>query len=166
MDWQTTTTEKIVFSVGLLVVIGMVSGYRTAINYTDSIPKGLYFIQEKVPGEGEYTLIKKDSILQYAINRGYIAQGSYIGKKIVGTSGDTVVVSESGVFINGLKQPVSQPKQFGRKNRTMPNGFGTYILSSNEVLILGETSSSFDSRYFGPVGRKFLKGTLVPILTL
>ncbi|SHG54344.1 signal peptidase I/conjugative transfer signal peptidase TraF,TIGR02771 [Fodinibius roseus] len=165
MDWQITTTDKIVVSVGILVIIGMFSGYKVTINYTDSIPKGLYFIQNEVPGKGDYTLITKQNLLDFATGRGYIADGSYIGKKIVGTPGDTVVVSSKGVYVNSKEQVASQPIKVDRNNRSMPHNIGTQIIKENEVFLLGETKDSFDSRYYGTIKAKYLKGTLIPIIT-
>src|SRR5699024_4665309 len=78
----------------------------------------------------------------------------------------TFVVSESEVFINGLKQPFRRLKQFDRKNRTMPNVCGIYILRSIEVFLLCIILITFVSRYFVPVGRKLLQVTIVAILTL
>src|SRR5699024_1765808 len=157
--------DKIVIAVGVSVFLGMVSGFKVTINYTNSIPKGLYFIQKGTASKGEYTLLTKKELLDFATSRGYIAKGSYIGKKVAATMGDTVVVSRRGVYINNIKQPDSQPKDFDQAHRSMPNNVGTYILNKNEVFLLGETTNSFDSRYFGKVKSKYLKGILVPILT-
>lgn len=155
----------ITLALGAGVVACLFFGLRFSINYSSSIPKGLYLVENAPPSVGNYTLLTDSTILHFAESRGYILAGTAIGKKIVAGPGDTARVSQKGVFVNGVKIPLSKPLAYDSKGRKMSVCYGSVVLDSLHVFLMGHNPRSFDSRYFGPIKISSLKYTLQPVLT-
>lgn len=149
--------------IGVCILVLTLSGFQLTINYTESIPAGLYFVQKQRAEKGEYTLITSRRVLQYAKKRHYIASGSLIGKRIIAAAGDRVCVTNIGVFLNGDRVPYSRPLTYDSEGRRMPKVRGCIRLSDRQVFVMGEEVKSFDSRYFGPITR--YKYKLIPLIT-
>jgi type IV secretory pathway protease TraF len=52
-----------------------------------------------------------------------------------------------------------------RRGLGLPAWAGCRRLAADELLVLGDTPTSFDSRYFGPVRRTAVEGVYVEALT-
>lgn len=148
-------------AVCLLVLI--VGGFNLTINYTGSIPEGLYYVQDDKAEKGDYTLVTSPKVLRRAEARGYIASGTFIGKRIIAGAGDVICIKSDGVFLNGHRVPASNPLLYDSAGRPMPKLRGCIKLSGRKVFVMGEEPKSFDSRYFGPITS--YKETLVPVVT-
>lgn len=74
----------------------------------------------------------------------------YLLKRVAAISGDEVQVSSHGIVINGILQKNSKQYKKGRGIALYPLPIG-YIhkLKTHEYFMLGETTHSVDSRYFG-----------------
>lgn len=82
-------------------------------------------------------------------------------KRVIGLGGDSVVVSEEGVFLNGqlLQEPYSAPSS--RQEEPGDNGYGAYRVPDGQHFLMGDNREhSFDSRYpgFGAVDSKRIIG--------
>ncbi len=93
----------------------------------------------------------------------------FVGR-VVGLPGETVVVKDGAVFINGQKQP-PPPEIAGIEYLSeIVEGYpaATFVdrespdqLGQDEFCVLGDFSkNSLDSRYFGPVPRKKINGVV------
>lgn len=156
-----------------LLVVGMATGAR--LNVTRSLPPGLYWAVDRPierhayvrfcpPNEGAFAL---------ALERGYLSDngacpgGSPMIKRVAGLAGDSVEAEESGVRINGRTLPLSAFRKTDGAGRPMPQlGRGERQLRDSELWVMSDTNDrSFDSRYFGPIDRAWVKEVLVPVLT-
>ncbi|AUH71147.1 conjugative transfer signal peptidase TraF [Legionella sainthelensi] len=146
-------------------------GFR--INRTESIPIGLYRITSAAPIKNAYVIFCPDDreAFRLARNRGYIDQGlncggyGYLMKKVVAVSGDILSVTNEGVFVNHMLIPYSKPKLQDGMNRALPQlQITNYSLQKDEVMTMTSQSEwSFDSRYYGLVHTRQIKGMLTPI---
>ncbi|MFO8834974.1 conjugative transfer signal peptidase TraF [Legionella pneumophila serogroup 1] len=146
-------------------------GFR--INLTESIPIGLYRITSVTPIKNAYVIFCPDDreSFRLARNRGYINQGlncggyGYLMKKVVAVSGDTLSVTNKGVFVNHMLIPYSKPKLQDGMNRALPQLQVTnYSLQKDEIMTMTSQSEwSFDGRYYGLVHTRQIKGMLTPI---
>lgn len=146
-------------------------GFR--INLTESIPIGLYRITSAAPIKNAYVIYCPDDreAFRLARNRGYIDHGlncggyGYLMKKVVAVSGDTLSVTNEGVFVNHMLIPYSKPKLQDGMNRVLPQLRVTnYPLQKDEVMTMTSQSEwSFDGRYYGLVHTRQIKGMLTPI---
>jgi conjugative transfer signal peptidase TraF len=145
----------------------------TRFNFSSSMPKGWYRTVYKAPQVGDtITLCLPFSFAQFAYQRHYIDAGACpdhtqpLVKKIVAGSGDVVVVTKNTVRINGLPLPHSARLSYDSKGRFMPAiALGVYHLQASEVWLYGvQDAHSWDSRYFGPIEKKYLRQVVVPTL--
>src|SRR5258707_10510896 len=98
-----------------LVVIALITsfilfGHRLIVNRTHSLPVGLYYWSNVPIKNGSIVLFKPDQstpLQQLGINRGYEERKLPLLKRVVALAGDVVLVSSSGVSINGQLLPNS-----------------------------------------------------------
>lgn len=128
------------------------------LNETPSMEKGVYVRLGEVDG------LKQGDIIAMPMNRaarnylvkklGYLEDTMLI-KRVAGLSGDLVCRQGSLVTINKRSLVAARADQQGTP---LPAWYGCRTLTTNEVFILGDHPSSFDSRYFGPVSLGELAG--------
>ena len=128
------------------------------LNETPSMAKGAYV------RVGEVGDLKSGDIIAMPMNsaaRNYLVKqlgypkDTMLIKRVAGLSGDLVCRHNSVVTIN---QRTLVAASLDRQGILLPAWHGCRTLSTNEVFILGDHPSSFDSRYFGPVSRGELAG--------
>lgn len=89
----------------------------------------------------------------------------YLLKRIVAVGGDSVKIIDAGVEINNKLYPNSKGILKHKDVNLLPQAFNMIKLKKNQFFLLGETPTSYDSRYFGVVTESqiykkvlFLKG--------
>ena len=82
--------------------------------------------------------------------------------------GDVVVLSKSGLQVNGKLLGNTAPRSQDSNARPLPHyPFGTYRVGSGTVWVASSYHPlSFDSRYFGPISTSIIRHRLKPFLTL
>ncbi|WP_166255997.1 S26 family signal peptidase [Marinobacter salicampi] len=90
--------------------------------------------------------------------------GTLLVKFLMGFPGDTVKVSDDGVFVNGNKVAVAGLPNAEKLGREPKDFHGEKVLGDDEFWILGTTPESFDSRYWGSVGYEQIKARAYPFL--
>ena len=80
-------------------------------------------------------------------------------KRVVGVAGDVVKITPAGVFINGKEVPNSKFQAVGYDGIPMPKPkcLDSCTIQKGEIWLAGDTLTSYDSRYFGPVLIKNLR---------
>ncbi|MFM6831401.1 MAG: conjugative transfer signal peptidase TraF [Novosphingobium sp.] len=172
---KTITSATSVGGIALLLLgaVCQVAGAR--INTSKSIPLGLYWTTNAPMAKGAYVLVcpPDGNVFRQAKERGYIGAGfcpgdyGYLMKRVAATQRDTVTVTSEGVRVNGERLPLSAPLQADKAGRPLPRyrANGT-VLGHAEVLLMSDGSpTSFDGRYFGPIGRAQLVTAITPVLT-
>jgi type IV secretory pathway protease TraF len=135
------------------------------INETISMAKGTYV------RTGDAQSLKRGDIIAMPMNA---SAESYLGeklgypkdtmliKRVAGLSGD--VMCRQGIEVSINTQTVyAAPRDSG--GNVLPPWSGCHVLLPNEVFLLGDHASSFDSRYFGPVTKPELSGTYKAVMT-
>ena len=138
---------------------GWLAGLR--VNLTGSMPVGIYTTARGTPTRGSIVLACLPSdVAVFAKMRGYVPHGGScpsgvlpVGKPILALPGDTVVVTTTGLLVNGVLVPNSEPLSRDTKGRPLPRPQpGHYVVDADELWLVSAYSRfSFDSRYFGPV---------------
>lgn len=86
--------------------------------------------------------------------RGALGDGRSIIKRVVGTPGDTVLLSDGALTVNGLP-----PEGPALPDDGDPALDGEWSLGPDEFFLLGDAPAfSADSRAFGPVSRRAIVG--------
>jgi len=162
-----------VLSLFLLALVGGLAGY--CINLTASMPLGIWKKSPLVQ-RGSYVAacIPPDTeAAQIAHKRGYLPSGKCPGgfapllKQVEALPGDTVLLTDEAVYINGLALPTSRTQATDSQGRTLPSfPRGSYrVLPGLYWLFATTNPNSFDSRYFGPVPETSIVTSLVPVAT-
>jgi len=74
-------------------------------------------------------------------------------KEIAATTGQTVTLKRSGVWVDGHRLPNSHVDLWtpGHRHRIVHYPFGTYPLERGQVWLYAPGNYAFDSSYYGPV---------------
>ena len=107
--------------------------------------------------------------MQRARERGYLAPGwgcdggvAPLLKQVVALPGDWVDVSPDGIRVNGREIANSARLAVDGAGRPMPPPAAGEVPAGHIWLFSGH-AQSFDSRYFGPVARAAVIGTVAPL---
>lgn len=135
------------------------------INETISMAKGAYI------RTGSAQRVERGDIIAMPMNRpardylgeklGY-PKDTMLIKRVAGLSGD--VMCRDGIEVTINAQTVQAARRDSGGN-LLPYWSGCHVLLPNEVFLLGDHVSSFDSRYFGPVTKAELSGTYKALMT-
>jgi len=162
--------RKLVALVVIAVIASLILfGHRLIVNRTHSLLVGLYYWSDVPIKKGSIVLFKPDQstpLKQLGIERGYEARELPLLKRVVALAGDVVSVSSSGVSINGQLLPNSAPlfRDEAGKRLAMAQ-LDHFRLGTDQAFLMGVTSTSWDSRYFGPVALSRCSGFFFPVLT-
>ena len=77
-------------------------------------------------------------------------------KRIAALAGDEICATASDISING--QFVAERRTVDGEGRALPRWQGCRTLRIDEFFLLGDTTDSFDARYWGPVRRSQIEG--------
>ena len=153
-------------SVGFL--IGMVLGAiaivptpRLLWNASASAPVGLYLITPGAPLDvGDMVAARTPAgVRQLAAMRGYLPSGVPLVKRVAAMQGSRVCALRTRIIVDGRK--VAHRRNHDGQGRTMPWWTGCRQLQTGQFLLLNRPAGSFDSRYFGPVGKEAILGKAV-----
>jgi len=148
----------------LFVVVLIVLRGTLAINLSESIPRGLYLQSGTGNLErGDLILFHNEMADRIGAERGYKRPGAMLGKRIAAIAGDTIQVS-GAVRVNGrmVGKPALERDTAGR-----PLSPFIYrgVVPQGQLLVLGETENSFDSRYYGLIETGEVTSKLKPLVT-
>ena len=139
---------------------------RLVWNATASAPTGLYWVQHPVALQlGDLALAQlPPSVQNFAAQRGYLPRGVPLVKHVAALAGDRICGDGIVLTRNGLVLALRFARDHLRRPLPLWNGCRT--LRAFDVLLVNDTvAHSFDGRYFGPVDRAAMLGTLVPLWT-
>ena len=121
--------------------------YGTHIPFTDKV-----IWRIKHPKRGDIVVFKCP-----------VEQDKYYIKRVIGEPGDTIEVKDKIVYINGKKindpwgrhyDPTIYPRDMNPRDN-----FGPFKVPHDTYFVMGDNrDSSFDSRFWGPVEYKFIRG--------
>lgn len=173
MSKSKTLISLISITVIALLACGIFFTMGGIINSGSGIPPGLYWKVDKPLAIGKAVVFcpTNKPVFQDAKKRGMINEGSCpdgygsLMLKVAGKRKDIVTINETGVYINDILLPGSQPLLKDRSGQIMPtNTVNHYELKENEVVLMSEpTENPFDSRYFGPIEADQIDSVISPI---
>jgi conjugative transfer signal peptidase TraF len=132
------------------------------LNPTDSAVRGLYLLvpADTVARGEEVAARLPEEAAELAAERGYLPLGLPVIKTVWAIAGDHVCAEEGHVSAPDRPDLTALPRD--RSGRELPLWSGCRTLNSGEVFLASdEVSTSFDSRYFGPVGTESVLGQVV-----
>ena len=168
------TTLVLTLSIGLFVssILFRIGGIY--INTTPSLPVGLYRVVDEPVTKGAYVAFcpPQRDVFDWAVARGYIHPGNCPGgygqllKRVHAVAGDTVLIDETGITVNGQLLPNSIPIRADAYSAALPQYRFNAVLNESECLLLSDLNPhSFDARYFGVIGREQIVHVVRPVIT-
>lgn len=139
---------------------------RVAYNASASAPLGWYRIDATAAIKpNDYVLVRlPPAIAMLAEQRGYLPSHIPLLKRVAAMAGTAVCVRHDVLFIDGM--PRARLRSHDGQGRALPRWMPCRVLAADELVLLNtEHAASFDSRYFGPVSLRALRGKAVPIWT-
>lgn len=164
-------------TVALVAAAGMAAAAGVRVNWTPSLPVGLYAKREAPEGATPRRGVIVEACLPsgaaaFALKRGYVGPGPCpsgtmpLLKPAAAVHGDTVDIAEDGVRVNGTLVAGPGLEQDSQGRPLPPLVPGTYAVVPGTVWILSDHDPrSFDSRYFGPVPVESVRASARPLLT-
>ena len=162
-------------SIGLFVLSIVLRFGGFYINTTPSLPVGLYRIVDEPVSKDAYVAFcpPQSDVFDWAIARGYINPGDCPGgygqllKRVHAVAGDTVLIDQSGITVNGELLPNSAPIHSDAHGAALPQYRFNAVLGESEFLLLSDLNPhSFDARYFGVIERTQMVHVVRPVVTL
>lgn len=136
------------------------------LNFTPSIPRGVYWISPGVrPQRGDLvTFPIPESVRDLLYDRQYVPRSiRLLAKPVTAISGDRVCVRDHQLLVNG--HVAGNVLDLDRDGKPMPQYSGCGVLHAGELFVSTPHDNSFDSRYFGPIELPVVLGTLSALLT-
>lgn len=132
------------------------------LNETPSLPKGIYLRSfDQTPRRGAVIAVQPPPVARrYLASLGMPASVPLL-KRIAAVGGEQVCRTGEGLRWSG-RMAMARPRD--RRGSPLPAWAGCRRLGADELLVMGDTPTSFDSRYFGPVRRSSLAGVYVEAL--
>lgn len=144
---------------GLATLCGLVPDRHSPpvlVNESPSVPKGLYLrLGTSSPEPGDIVGLRQPQMARAYLGGLGIPPDLLLLKRLAGRPGDTVCRHNRLVTTPRLRV---QALEADSQGRPLPTWAGCRLLGRDEVFLLGDTGSSFDSRYFGPVGAGEITG--------
>ena len=136
--------------------------FGVRVNRSDSLTGILYWIVPLMEGEavniGDSVLIDlsriSNPVIERSIERGYVTRTANqpMLKRIAGVPGDTVVIEDGFLSVNGDLTKITVASQDSRGGRL--SAYPTPMtLPPNHYWLTSDPARGFDSRYFGPIHR-------------
>lgn len=146
----------------LAIAAALTSGRPAVINESPSLPRGLYVASAREIGRGSVVMLQQpDASRRYLVRLGYPADLPLL-KRVAGLPGDLVCTSPDAVRVAGQ---VARVLAADRRGTELPAWRGCRRLGREELFLLGDSATSFDSRYFGPVRVADVRGPYREVLT-
>lgn len=162
-------------SIGLFVlsIVLRIGGFY--INTTPSLPVGVYRIADEPVTKGAYVAFcpPQRDVFDWAVVRGYINPGDCPGgygqllKRVHAVAGDTVLIDETGITVNGQLLPNSIPIRADAYGAALPQYRLDAVLGESKYLLLSDLNPhSFDARYFGVIDQAQIVHVVRPAIIL
>lgn len=118
----------------------------------------VYFVKKRVES------INKGSIYAFEAQglEPFFKDGTWLGKYVTGVAGDTVVINEHGVFVNG-QLVVTGFAVAEKAGVTAEELYRTFTIGKGQVFFTGTAERSYDSRYYGLVDVSHIVGEAIPL---
>lgn len=149
-----------------LVLLKVTVGGRLLINFTPSIPRGVYWISRGTePHRGDLVTFPIPADVQDLIyQRHYVSPAiRLLAKPVVGVGGDHICMRDHQLFLG--EQRIARVLERDQQGLPLEPRSICRALGNDELFVATRHDNSFDSRYFGSIPKAVVLGTLTPLAT-
>lgn len=138
---------------------------RLIFNTTASAPLGFYWLAANEPAVGDLALVRPpQSLARWMAIRGYLPLNVPLIKHVAAVGGQSVCGRGGLIRIDG--RAVAKSLRRDHLGRPLAAYSGCRTLRADEVLLLNpDAPRGLDGRYFGPLPRHCVAGSLRPLWT-
>ena len=144
-----------------------------ALNLTRSLPYGIYqrVTKPAITTGMLVTFCLPEDLARFARSRGFVYSGGCPGdalpllKRVLATEGSVVEITEQGTFIDDWYRQHSAPPKDHRDRPLTRWPLGCFALTPHQLWLGADHPHSFDSRYYGPIDERTLRGVYRPLWT-
>jgi conjugative transfer signal peptidase TraF len=133
------------------------------LNVTESMPVGIYWLAPgQAPRRGDRVAFPIPPAVERLVHaRAYLPDGALLLKEVVATEGDRVCTDGGVLTIDGhVFGPVLDQDSRGRP---LPQAGRCAPLARGELYVASPHPQSFDSRSFGPLESRDVRGVVTPL---
>ena len=165
-------TRRRILTVTALAVTGIVAAsaidwpVKLIWNATASAPIGFYTVEpaDALDVPELVAIMPPEPLATFMTERGYIARGVPLLKRVVGLPGQQVCRLRSTITVDGIEMG----EALGRDSlgRDLPGWQGCRVIGDGQLFLMNwEVRDSLDGRYFGPIPAASVIGRAVPLWT-
>lgn len=150
----------------VLVAAKLALSGHLLINFTPSIPRGLYWIYiGETPKRGDLVALPiPENVRELVYDRRYVPRSiKLLAKPVAAVGGDRVCIRDRHLFVNDAL--AGHVLDVDREGRPLPQHPLCTRLPEGTLFLATLHDDSFDSRYFGPVSVDAVRGALTPVWT-
>lgn len=153
-------------SVGVVIAATLPTSRLFVWNVSASVPVGLYSLGPV--GHLEITdlvaVAPAGPLAAFLIERGYIARGVPLMKRVMALPGQQVCRTGDAVSVDNV--PLGTALQQDREGRPLPVWHGCQRVVKGDIFLMNPDSrDSLDGRYFGPIAADAVIGKVMPLYT-
>lgn len=165
-------TRRRTLTVTALAIIGIAAAsavdwpLRLIWNATASAPIGFYTVEpaDALDVPELVAVMPPEPLAAFMAERGYIAGGIPLLKRVVGLSGQRVCRNGSTVTVDGIE--MGEALERDSLGRDLPIWQGCRVIGDDQLFLMNwEVRDSLDGRYFGPIPAASVIGRAVPLWT-
>ena len=163
--WQPTPTRRrpLARAIGLpiaaaltMVILSQGLAPQVLINESASLPRGLYWRDwGAAPTVGSVVAVPQPGSARAYLSHLGMPGDVQLIKRVAAAGPDRVCLADGILRFPSGRVPVLGTD---RRGLALPVWSGCRALADGELFLLGDTATSFDSRYFGPVDRAAISG--------
>ena len=135
-------------------------------NASASAPIGLYAVRpaNELDVTDLVAVAVPPLIAEFMADRGYLAMGAPMMKRVLALPGQTVC--RHGLDVIAYGSTIGHAREHDNAGRKMPVWQGCRRIGDDEVFLMNfDVPDSVDGRYFGPLSRGFVIGHALPVWT-
>lgn len=154
--WQRSKAILMLLLVITLFGFYFINRYTITVNgaKSDCLNASVFLVDkwDKTVHNGDVVMFRMQ------IENGIHPVGSIWAKKVAAMGGETVQVDHYSVKVNDKRYPLATDYVLKKLNIDPNSLKTTWTLEKGQLFMIGETFSSFDSRFWGPIEQKDVLG--------
>ncbi len=165
-------TRRHTLAVTALAVIGIAAASAVETptkliwNATASAPVGFYTVEpaDQIGVPELVAVMPPEPLAAFMVERGYVARGVPLLKRVLGLPGQRVCRLRSTVMVDGVE--MGEALERDSLGRDLPVWQGCRVIGDRELFLMNwDVRDSLDGRYFGPIPADSVIGRALPLWT-
>ncbi|MCP8897635.1 S26 family signal peptidase [Shinella daejeonensis] len=166
MTRRRTLTVTALAAIGIAAASAVDCPAKLIWNVTASAPVGFYTVEpvQRIEVPELVAVMPPEPLAAFMAERGYIARGVPLLKRVLGLPGQRVCRLRSMITVDGIE--MGEALERDSLGRDLPVWQGCRVIGGGEIFLMNwEVCDSLDGRYFGPTPAASVIGRAVPLWT-